>query len=226
MTTSGVTEWSLTARDIITSAMRELTVLGIGREPRATESDEAMRRLNAMLKTWQGEANLFRNAEVEVETTPDVAAVEMPADVRDVSAVRHVLSSTNERQLTSWNRAQYFSMPNRAAEGNPTVFYLDRQRDVATLYLWPVPTTAQTLKVDYSRIADTLTDLGETLDIPEEWHETVILGLASRIGNMFGANRMDPAAFADIRGRAEMLYQRMLDRDRPDTYVFERDDYC
>jgi hypothetical protein len=226
MSTSGVTAWSLTARQIVAQAMVELGLLSSGAEPEAAEMDDCLVRLNGMLKSWQGEANLFRETEATVSVTGGSGVVTLPASVRDVASVRHVISGTNHRLLAPWNRSQYLSLPNKASAGSPTIYYLSRQRDAAELHIWPVPSTNVTLKIDYSRVADTVTDGAQTLDIPQEWHEAVILGLAARIAGMFGASRADPATVADVKQRAEMLYQQMLDRDRPDAYVFEPSSYC
>lgn len=221
MTTSGETAWSLTARDICTRAMEELGVLSVGGTPKARELEACLVRLNGMLKSWQGKANLFRETTGEATIAAGVGTMTLPEGVRDVSSVRVVVSATQERQLWPWQRSQYLSLPNKAAVGAPTAYYLSRQRDTVELSVWPVPATDMDIRFDYSRIADTITNATETLDIPAEWHETVYLGLASRIAGMFGASRMDPANVADVKQRAEILYQQMLDQDRPDSYYFE-----
>jgi hypothetical protein len=38
---------------------------------------------------------------------------------------------------------------------------------------------------------------------------------------MFGTTRIDPGTVQRVEGQAQMLYQRMLDADRPDSYYFE-----
>jgi hypothetical protein len=219
MTTSGVTAWSMTAREHIVAALRDARVIGSGAEPTADELDDSLVRFNGLLKSWSAKANLFRNAELSVTTIGGTASVTLNAAVRDVSAVRHVLSATSHRPLSPWNRTEYFSLPNRTTAGNPSAYYLDRQRDAAVLYLWPVPATAQTLKLDYSRKAETITDASETVDIPEEWQEAVWKNLAVECAEMFGAT-LSPRYLA----KAEMLYQQFLDSDRPDSYYFEAAD--
>jgi hypothetical protein len=84
-----------------------------------------------------------------------------------------------------------------------------------------VPAVDITLHADFSRAAQTITEPGETLDISQEFAETVILGLAARIAGMFGAIKLDPTTVADVKARAAALEQELLDSDRPDSIVFQ-----
>lgn len=216
MTTSGVTAWSLTARDLVTAGLRDARILGSGEEPTADEMADCLIRLNGLLKSWSTRGNLFREATGEVEVVGGSASGILSEGIRDISSVRHVISATNERQLTPWNRAQYLSLPNKAAVGNPSIYYLSQQGEADILYLWPVPAADITLKIDYSRTVETVTDPGETLDIPQEWQTAVWKNLAVECQDLFGAT-LTPIYIA----KAEALYQQFLDSDRPDSYVFE-----
>jgi hypothetical protein len=226
MSTSGETAWSLTALDIVKQAMLELGVLSSGEDPDASEAADCYVRLNGMLKSWQGEANLFREATGTITIPAGSASGSLDAGIGRISSARVVLSSTNQRQMVPWNRSQYLSLPNKAASGSPTIYYAGEGIGGGTLYVWPVPTADTDIAIDYSRLAETVTDGSETLDIPEEWQEAVYLGLAARIAGMFGATRADPNTVMEVKSRAEALYQRMLDRDRPDSYYFEASDTC
>lgn len=223
MPTSGVTILELTAGDAIKSAMVELGALPSNDEPEDSERDEAMRRLNNMLKTWSVEANLFREASATATIAGGTGAATLPADVRDVIAVRHIVSATNRRELAQWNRSQYRALPNRATAGNPSAFYYQQgTADVGDqLFIWPVSATDIDLEFEYSRGAYSVTAPDESLDVPVEWQEAVILGLASRCASMFGADKLNPATVSRVDARAEALYQRLLDADRPDSYYFE-----
>lgn len=225
MPTSGITSWPLTGRDIITQALVELGAISSGETPTGEETADALMRLNAMLKSWAGEGNLFREETGTLVIPGGTGAGTLPAGVRDVSSVRHVISPTYQRQLGEWNRGQYYSMPNRAqtTSSGPTVYYIGKTVSGVTINVWPVPSSDITLELDYYRAAETVTDPSETVDIPEEWQEAAILGLASRCASMFGVTRADPNTVARVDGKAQQLYQRLLDRDRPDSYFFEPD---
>ncbi len=221
MTTSGITDWAMTAGDLITRALKELGVLSSGGAPDADEMSDGIDTLNFMLKSWAGEANVFREASGTIIVPGGTGAVTLPESYRDLNSVRHVVSATNHRPLMMWNRAQYYSLPNRATVGNPTCYYLGQTAGADELRIWPVPAADVTLDLDYSRGAQIVTLPTETVDVPQEWYETVVYGLASRLANMFGASRLDPNAVGVVTQRAEMLYSLMLDRDRPESYFFE-----
>jgi len=221
MATSGVYNWPLTAGEIVQQAMIELGVLNSGDDPDSHEMIDCMVRFNAMLKGWSKHANLWRDEIGTLIITAGSGAATLQQAVRDVNSVRQVVSPTNHRILAQWNRDEYYSMPNRAAIGNPTCYYIKRDTDSVQIYVWPVPAVDITLNLDFSRAAQTITEPGETLDISQEFGETIIIGLAARIAGMFGASRIDQATVASVTQRAVLLEQEMFDSDRPDSIVFQ-----
>ncbi len=225
MPTSGITTWSLTAQQICTAAAEELGILPLGEVLEADEigtaSSGMIMRLNAMLKTWSIKANLFREATGEVEVPAGEGTGTLPQGIRDVSAVRLVLSDTNERPLAEWPRGNYLTIPNKTTEGDPTAYYLSQGIGGLTVSLWPVPTTDKVLKIDYSRSAEIITSASQTVDIVQEYQEAVYKGLAVRCANMFGAARLDAITLQKVAAEAAELERIMLDADRPNAYIFE-----
>lgn len=218
MATSGETSFAMTARDMVKKAMLELAVIASGEEPSAEELSDGIASLNGMLKSWQAAGvNLWREDDREVTTTAASATVALDGDIRNVFSARHVVSATQERPLGEWERSDYLALPNKASAGNPVAFYASRGRTGVTLHVWPVPATAQTLKLDCERIVETVTDAGQNVDVPEMWHETVWTNLAVRMIPMFGAN--DRAQL--VMDRANELYRAMLDDDRPGSITME-----
>ncbi len=226
MPTSGVTDWALSAGEVIRAAMVELGALNSSEDPESSEETDAMQRLNAMLKTWGGEANLFREGTGTLTIAAATGAGTLPSSVRTVNSVRHILSATNQRPLMQWNRDQYFQLPNRISVGNPSIYYVARTPSSTVIQVWPVPAAATTYHLDYGQAVETVTGVDEELDVPQEWQEAVILGLASRCASMFGTTRLDPGTVQRVDMRAAELYQQLLDRDRPDSYFFEPWDGC
>lgn len=222
MATSGETDFVETAGDLIHSAAREIGAISMGAELEDAEMDECLKRLSRMLKSWSTQANLFREWSGTLTLTPNVGAVSLPPDLRDISTVRLVLTGGQTRPLAPWNRDQYFSIPNREQPGNPIAYYWSHQADADILYVWPVPTKTITLELTYSGHAQTVTSALETIDLPQEWNEAVVYNLASRIASIFGASQISPAAVQRCDAIGQALYQRLLDVDRPDSYYFER----
>jgi hypothetical protein len=221
MATSGETNWPLTAGELVQQAMVQIGALSSGDSPEASEMTDGLVTLNSMLKTWSRKVNLWRDGTATLLIAGGTGGATLEQEVRDVNSVRQVISSTNYRLLTAWNRDQYLSLPNRAAAGNPTIYYVKRDLDSVQIRIWPVPATDITLHLDYSMAAQTVTASNETLDIGQEWGETVILNLAARLAGIFGASRMDPQLVATVTQRAAILEQELFDSDRPDSIVFQ-----
>lgn len=211
MTTSGITTWSMTALAIITAALQENAIIPLGESPDAAEGEACLVRLNAILKSWQ--VGLDRQAEATVTVPALSASGTLLSDVETVLSVRLVQSATNERTLGRWERDDYFMLPNKAAQGTPTVFYAAEQTEACTLYLWPVPSTETTLKIDYIRKAETVTALSQTVDFPQKYQEALYSMLAVRCAGLFGAQ---PSP--ELVARSERLRREAEDAERPASY--------
>lgn len=221
MTTSGITSWPLTAQEIVTQACYELGAIPQGDVPSGDEMEDGILRLNAMLRSLPD--TMFRETSGEVLVAGGSSSTLLAEGIRNVSSVRHVVSDTYSRQLAEWNRAEFYMMPNRTTAGNPSVYYAQKTTAGIQLFVWPTPADDFTLHLDYSAVPQTVTDPSETVDVPEEWQEAIIFGLASRMAGIFGATRTDPGTVGRIDQKAAILLGTLLDRDRPDSYYFEPD---
>lgn len=221
MPTSGTTSWPLIASDVVTQALYELGAYAAGEVPSGNDIEDGILRLNAMLKTAAGEGNLFREQTTEITFTAGMGQQTLSSDIREINNV-WVVGSYN-RILAEWNRSEYLSLPIPGQLGTPVAWYAANTNAAVVLHLWPVPSVDTLIALDYSKKAETVTDGSETVDVPEEWQEWLILGLASRLASMFGTTRVDPSTVQRLDARASGLYERLMDRDRPDSYYFEAD---
>lgn len=217
MATSGTTSDIRTVRDIINSALKdELAVIGDGESAGAGELASAMSKLSSMLKSWQLKGVLWKQETVTQAGTANTATMALESFVRGVDGCRFVDSVINERQMARFERDEFYRIPNRTASGTPTVYYVNRAEDGLVLSVWPVPTADFSLSLDIDRKMDTVTDANETLDVPEELHETVITNLAVR---MLGRYRIQPGEVSELVQRASMLETEMMDNYRPASYT-------
>ena len=125
MPTSGVTAWSLTARDIITAALQENAIVGLGRTPTASEAEACMVRLNGMLKSWP--AYGLHETTGTITLPANDASGTLAAGIKRITSARLALTGGTQRQLGEWNRDDYLILPNKTASGDPTIFYQARQ---------------------------------------------------------------------------------------------------
>jgi hypothetical protein len=224
VTVSTNSSWNQTVGQIVRSAAYELGAIGMGDTLEASEELEMTTRLNSMLAKWSLDANLFREASGTVTVTGGTGAATLPASIRDVRSARHIQSATNKRWLAPWNRDEFFQIPNRDQSGSsPMAYYVSPQIGGAILYLWPVPTVDVDIELDYNRAFYFAEGADQELDIPPEWHEAVMYGLASRSAGIFGTTQIDAGKVARCDAQAKASYERMLDSDRPDSYYFEYD---
>lgn len=213
MTTSGITSYSRTARDIITDALTDNGIVGVGEEPEAAEMTACMSRLNNMLKSWQSRGVLWKQETITVTGTALTAAITLPDYVRGVNGARYIDSAVNARQMTRWERDEYMSLPNKIAYGTPSVYYVDRNASDIVLYVWQVPRIGFTLSLDIDRAMDTVTNVTQTVDVPDELLETVMMNLALRCCGIFQANPSPLLAM-----RAPQLETELFDNWRPASY--------
>jgi hypothetical protein len=224
MTVGTNSDWTQTVGQICLSAAMELGAVGIGDSLESAEELEMTTRLNSMLAKWSIDANLFREWSGTLTIPGGTGAGTLPSSVRDIRSVRHVQSATYKRTLAVWNRDEYFQLPNRVQVGaSPMIAYFSKQIGGGILYVWPSPATDVDLEIDYNRSFFFAEGPEQELDIPPEWHEAVLYGLASRSAGIFGTTQLDPAKVQRCDTQARVSYERMLDSDRPDSYYFEYD---
>jgi hypothetical protein len=204
----------MTARDIITHAMKECKILPAGGVPEASEIADGLFSLQGMLRSWQPYANLWRRGSATMFINADTSTAQLPAYVRTVSAAR-LVEGTTERLIAVWDEERFDMLPNKAARGTIIAVSMSRQVDGVSLSFWPIPRTDATLKVEYQRTFDALTNETDTIDIPEDWLEAVWTNLAVRIHGMY----QDTAALSpELVSRASTLLRELRDDDRPDAY--------
>src|SRR3712207_1356320 len=113
MPTSGVTAWSLTAREHVTTALQDARVISLGEEPAAEELAACLRRFNGMLKSWARASSLWLEQTVEVTITGGDGSLALDAGIKDVISARVSVSATHERPLARWERDEYYILSNK-----------------------------------------------------------------------------------------------------------------
>jgi hypothetical protein len=197
MTTSGTTTLTLTARDIIYFALRKINAAPIGQDPSPGEVDPVTIELNLMLKECQIHGpNLWRHTEGSVTlvaNTPSYSlTVDNPLRLVEVRYRYPPTSNPAEQRdlpMEMMTREQYKTLPVKLTGGSPpTQWYFDPQESTQTLYVWPVPivVSGDTIQYTYQRRMQVITNLSQTLDIPEEWLSTVGYALAARLVPTYG----------------------------------------
>ena len=229
MSTSGSVDYSETTATIIKDAFIEIGAVDVSEAVEAESAAWAKRKLNRILKRFQAAgANLWRATEGSVTlvvakqsytmggTTPDVSFRPLT-----VSSVRYRDANGIDRPLTPiMARQQYFDLPKKDTVGVPTSFYYDPGRNQGQLFVWPVigSVTTETLKVTYQRTIEDMDGNADNPDLPQEWFDAIVLGLAAEIcGGLFPGNTQ---LLIDVRARAGEALETAQGFDRETASVY------
>lgn len=222
MATSGTITFNQNAREVITQALRVISVLPAGQAANADDAELARIHLNLMLKTWQADGcNLWREHEDTAVFATNTATVTLDPRVIDVMEARLVLDNNYERALQRYGTGEYQALPIKTASGDPVIFNLVKNRASTQMRVWMVPTQSRTVKYTAARVVEDVADLGDDIDVPQEWLECVIYGLASRLLEPFEVSVNNPALATRVQARADSLYAVMRNADRPASVFFQ-----
>jgi len=204
-----------TARSIIGDALRKIGVAAMDEEMTADQSAHGLRALNRMLKSWQNKGySVFAKASQVVTLTTAASYTLNPVRPLEILSCRFRQNGV-DRPLLQFTRDEYDSLPLKTSTGTPTTFYYDRQREAALLYVWPVMAVAagETLQITYTREFEDMA-LTSPLDVPTEWYDAVVYGLAARLSDDF------TVAAPNVVARSEALLREALAFDREGSIWF------
>lgn len=120
-------------------------------------------------------------------TNADVSAPR-PLEILECNRKR---SDGSEVIVTKLTRNEYEALSNKTSPGAPINYHYDPTIDNGTLYIWQTPdaTTASeyTLELVYRSTIEDVDSLTETIDMPPEDMEAVVINLAYRLTSRFGS---------------------------------------
>jgi hypothetical protein len=213
MATSGTISYSLTARGIITFALRKLRVIGESEDPTAAQAADAQTELNLLLKEWQRHTDLWRMTEGSITliaSTYSYALLAATLIPHRVISARYRDASGTDLPMELMTREEYYDLPRKTSTGIPTQFYIDYQRDNPTMLLWQslAAVTTETIQYTYQRKYQDIASLDNDLDLRSEHLSTVAYNLAERLAADYGK------ADDRLTLRAQQLLDQALDADR------------
>lgn len=133
-----------------------------------------------------------------------------------------VLANTpNEIPMARLNRDDYVNLPNKAFEGRPLQFWVDRLLNAPVLYLWPVPSaqfvTAQVVVWVKRYIMDVGT-MTQEIEIPQRWYDAIVYVLASRLAEE--TPTVDPQMIAILDQKAQRALLEAENEERDDSPIY------
>ena len=206
-----------TARDIVTRGLRKAGLLGFGEVPSPEDAEVALQELDDMLKGWQAEPyTLWTQATGSIALTTGAEHTLDPIRPLRLLSVR-LRRNGVDIPMIRLTRDEYDRLPLKDAYGSPTLWFFDRQREAARLYVWPLTraVAGETLVYTYERELPDLTSLNSEIDVPGEWWDAVVYNLAARL-----LETVPVQANPNLAGRAQYLLDKALANEQEGSVFF------
>ena len=229
MTTSGNTLNQLTRNQYIEAALRKLNVIADGQTPSSENYTNATYAFNALIgefralgmPLWARQSySLTPVATTQSYTFGVGQTVNTPYPVRLLQAVR-VATSAGTRIPMEIVADYDFNMLPGNSSGFPIKVTYQPKVNSGVLKLWPTPDTTAasgcTIQLTYIRPTEYMSASTDTVDVPEEWTNPIIFGLASRLAPEWGIPLPDRQM---LDRTAEQILQRVLENGQEDASVF------
>ncbi len=157
---------------------------------------DAAQELNFLQSSWSNRSppNLWTVELVSVPLIQSQAAYSVDAStVMILDMYIEYGDPLISRLLFPMSRTEYASLPNKAQEGIPTIFWYDRIL-APTFTLWLVPDASSTYTIKYYRCTqnqDANLPSGETPAIPYRFFDAMIADLAYRLSRIYAPQLED-----------------------------------
>jgi len=130
-------------------------------------------------------------------------------------------NTPNEIPMARLNRDSYANLPNKAFEGKPLQFWLDRTLDEPIMYIWPVPSASTAIAQVTTYVKRYIMDVGtltQEIEVPQRWYEAIVYQLAARFAEELP--QVDPSMIPIIDQKAMRALNEaeMEERDNSPIY--------
>ena len=181
-----------TALRIITSALRKAGVLTMGETPAADDAIDCLEMLNDMIASWSNDSLIVYAR--TLESFPVVSGTtsytigsggtfDTARPIRIISA--YVRSATIDYPLQVINDENYADVGIKSIGGIPQFLNYTNEYPLATINLFPAPTTGYSLFLLTEKQLSEFT-LNQTVALPPGWKRALIYNLAMELGPEYG----------------------------------------
>lgn len=180
MTTSSVFSYQLTRDELITAALRKLSVLAEGQTPTAQNLADGQVALNSAIAQMRSIGMpLWSRYEYTITPTTNQYTIgegytlNTPYPVRLLQAYRTDNNAKIPMEIVA--REDYNILPT-SSSGTPLKVNYQQYVNYGVLSLWPTPASTNTSTVTfvYQRPFQYFTSASDTMDFPEEWYNALI----------------------------------------------------
>lgn len=200
MATSGSTTWELTRNQIISSALRKLTVLAKGQTADADDLSNGTEALNAVLARMMVKHGmpLWARKEYTFNLTSNTntyrigvsQTINTPFPLKIHQAILVDTTSDSQIEMNVESLYNYHRLGNLESTGQPINLYYTPYVNYGDIVVWPTPdssaATNKDVKIIYQRPFEDFVSATDTPDFPKEWHQAIIYDLAVALAPEYG----------------------------------------
>jgi hypothetical protein len=199
---SGVSSWTMTRDQIISSALRKLGILVDGAVPTTTQLAAAQEALNNIMFTLYAQGMPIW-AMTTTFFTPVLGQIAYPvglglgsgnlniqAPLKVTQAFSRDLISNTDIPMNIYTQYNYNLLSTKVNEGYPVHLWYQPGNQQGTITIWPAPdqytATNRVIYFVYQKPFDQFVVGTDTPDMPQVWIEPLIYSLAHRLGPEYG----------------------------------------
>jgi len=193
MSLSGSTNFTMTAGNIVTRALKNCGIGLNGETPTAQETNDALEDLNILMKAYSPKGLktylqytisvtlVASTKNYSIGPTGDVVA-DRPVEI--TQAFRRN-SDNVDTEVNLVSKQEYFQLSDKDSSGPPIQIYYDYKLTNSEINIWPVPTTADaseyTLELIARKSADDADATTDDIEFPQEWYRALIWNLTEEV---------------------------------------------
>ena len=206
MTSSGTYAFSLSNGEAVLAAFERIRI----RAPSIRQEHmlSARREINLLFAELSNrQVNLFKVEQLSIDLTESDPTYDVPGRVVMILdgyvSINDGETDQTDRYITPISRSDYASYAQKFNEGQPTVYWFDRQIS-PTITFYPVPDGSGPYVFNYYacvQMQDANIASGETPDLPYRWLDVLVAGLAKRLAKVYPPAGVDPLTFEAARDK-------------------------
>lgn len=183
-----------TARDLLTLALNDAGVVGIGQTAKAEDINKAFDRLNIMIAQWRRKRWLVYRLVTTALTSTGAQSYTVGAggdfniarpDKLEDAFLRMLNTGPNQVDypLTVLAaREDYNRVRVKSLVAFPTYVFYDPVYPTGVLYPWPIPSaTIYALHITTKQVLAAFANLSDSINLPEEYHGALLYNMALRL---------------------------------------------
>jgi hypothetical protein len=183
-----------TARDLITLALKDAGINGVGQTPAAEDINDGLTRLNSMIAQWaQRRWLVYHLVDVVFQATGALSySLGAGGDIPTTRAAQ--IEAAFFRQTAGvpgnlvdypldvlYSREEYNRIALKAMSGFPELLFYDSGWPLGNVFIWPVPSNLYEIHLSIKSTLQTFANLTDSFNLPPEYEEAMRLNLSIRL---------------------------------------------